>query len=167
MPEPLVAPPEPAPEPIVAAPAPEAARVLDVTRAPSLLTLSLSGQRQVYWEVPSGTFDALRSRSPHGRALLRVISFRTRAGKVERQAHELAASGEVGSAVLPGLRADTVVRAVLGWEAEGRFQPFVVASELASTTPSSARSGPFRAHPLVSPMTPGVEQRALSHFARR
>jgi hypothetical protein len=133
----------------------------------SLITLSLSGQRQVYWEVPEATWAALRARSPSGRALLRVVSFRTRAGKVERQAQDLTPRSEVGSVVLAGLRADAVVRAVLGWETDGHFQPFLIASDLASTSPSSNRGGPFHAHPLVGSVAPGVEERALLHLARR
>ena len=134
---------------------------------PSVVTLSLAGQRQVYWEVPTRTWDALRVRSPNGRALLRVVTFRTRAGTVERHAHDLSLDTEVGSALLPGLRADAIVRAVLGWETEGHFLPFVLASDLASVASSAGRNGPFRPHPLVGPVSPGIEQRALSHFARR
>jgi hypothetical protein len=65
----------------------------------------------------------------------------------------------VGSAVLSGLNADAVVRAVLGWELEGRFMPFVIASDLAAEH--------FRPHPLVGGVTPDVEQRALLHLSRR
>ena len=148
------------------APAAQAASV--VSGGPSVITLSLAGQRQIYWEIPAQTRDSLRARFPHGRALLRVMSFRTRAGKVERQAHDLSAEPAVGSAVLPGLRGDAVVRAAFGWEADGRFQPFVIASELDTTPPSNvARSGPFRAHPLAGPLESGIEQRALSFLARR
>jgi hypothetical protein len=95
------------------------------------------------------------------------VSFRTRAGKVERQAQDLTPRTEVGSAVLPGLRADAVVRAVLGWETDGHFQPFLIASDLAPASPGSKRGGPFHAHPLVGSVAPGVEERALSHLARR
>ena len=49
---------------------------------------------------------------------------------VERRAHDLSPDAEVGSAVLPGLNADAVVRAALGWESDGRFLPFVIASDL-------------------------------------
>jgi hypothetical protein len=112
----------------------------------------------VYWEVPAHTWDALRSRAPHGRAVLRVLSFRTRAGKVERRAHDLSPDAEVGSAVLPGLNADAVVRAALGWESDGRFLPFVIASDLVP--------GRFRAHPLVGPVVAEVEHRAVQHLSR-
>ncbi|MEO7038289.1 MAG: tetratricopeptide repeat protein [Polyangiaceae bacterium] len=152
-PEPVVS----VPVPVASVPAPApAARPLS---PPQVITLAHAGQRQVYWELPPHTLDALKSRAPQGRALLRVISFRTRAGKVERRSHDVSPSAEVGSAVLPGLNADAVVRAVLGWEAEGRFMPFVVASDL----------GPerFRAHPLVGSVLPEVEQRALQHLSRR
>jgi len=170
-----VAAPEPevvaAPEPeVVAAPEPEvvAAPDLPPTLQPvSLITLSLSGQRQIYWELPSSTLSALRSRSPNGRALLRVISFRTRAGKVERQARDLTPRTEIGSAVLPGLRADAVVRAVLGWETDGHFQPFLIASDLAPASVTSKRGGPFHAHPLVGGLAPGAEERALLHLLAR
>jgi len=124
----------------------------------AVLTLAVAGQRQVYWEVPAHTWDALRSRAPHGRAVLRVLSFRTRAGKVERRAHDFSPEAEVGSAVLPGLNADAVVRAALGWESDGRFLPFVIASDLVP--------GRFRAHPLVGPVAAEVEQRAVSHLSR-
>ena len=130
----------------------------------SLLTLSLAGQRQIYWEIPASTWSSLRARSPQGHAVLRVVSFRTRSGKVERKAHELTPRTEIGSAVLSGLRADSVVRAVLGWESDGRFQPFLIASDLAA---SASHGGPFRAHPLVGAVAAGAEQRALSHFTRR
>lgn len=166
-PEPELAPapaaldPGPAPAPAPPAPAPAPVRSPEPL---SLLTLSLAGQRQIYWEIPASTWSSLRARSPQGRAVLRVVSFRTHSGKVERNAHELTPRTEVGSAVLPGLRADSVVRAVLGWESDGRFQPFLIASDLAA---SARRGGPFRAHPLVGALPAGAEQRALSHFARR
>ncbi|HEX3854783.1 MAG TPA: tetratricopeptide repeat protein [Polyangiaceae bacterium] len=145
--------PEPAPTPV-----PEVAPAPPAAASPYVLTLSIAGQRQVYWEVPAHTWDALRSRAPHGRAVLRVLSFRTRAGKVERRAHDFSPDAEVGSAVLPGLNADAVVRAALGWESDGRFLPFVIASDLVP--------GRFRAHPLVGPLAPEVEQRAVRHLSR-
>ncbi|HEX7451744.1 MAG TPA: tetratricopeptide repeat protein [Polyangiaceae bacterium] len=156
-PEPEPAPaPAPAPEPVPeSAPAPAAA---PPPASPYVLTLAVAGQRQVYWEVPAHTWDALRSRAPHGRAVLRVLSFRTRAGKVERRAHDLSPDAEVGSAVLPGLNADAVVRAALGWESDGRFLPFVIASDLVP--------GRFRAHPLVGPVAAEVERRAAAHLSR-
>src|SRR5450755_785914 len=152
--------PEPTPEP---EPAPEVAPIPESAPAPPpaspyVLTLAVAGQRQVYWEVPAHTWDALRSRAPHGRAVLRVLSFRTRAGKVERRAHDLSPDAEVGSAVLPGLNADAVVRAALGWESDGRFLPFVIASDLVP--------GRFRAHPLVGPVAAEVEHRAVQHLSR-
>jgi hypothetical protein len=158
-PAPIHAEPAPAPEPIHAEPAPAPIHA-EPAPAPSpyLLTLALAGQRQVYWEVPAHTWDALRSRAPHGRAVLRVLSFRTRAGKVERRAHDLSPDAEVGSAVLPGLNADAVVRAALGWESDGRFLPFVIASDLVP--------GRFRAHPLVGPVVAEVEHRAVQHLSR-
>lgn len=165
-PAPALAPetkPEPEPEPELA-PAPAPARPLP---HPSLLTLSLAGQRQVYWELPAQSLSALRAHSPSGRPLVRVISFRTRAGRVERHSSDLTPDSEVGFAVLPNLRADAVIRAVLGWEAEGRFMPYLVASDLPSGTPSARRSGPFRANPLVGAVAHDVEQRALSHCSRR
>jgi hypothetical protein len=73
----------------------------------------------------------------------------------------------VGFAVIPDLRADAVVRAVLGWEADGRFMPYVVASDLAPDSPSTRRTGPFRANPLVGSVAHDVEQRALSYCSRR
>ena len=173
-PAPAPAPEAPAPEipappvaPEPASPSPAAVNAhVHVHDAPSLLTLSVAGQRQVYWELPPHTWDALRARAPHGKALLRVISFRTRAGKVERQVQDLSPDAEVGSAVLPGLRADAVVRAVLGWESEGRFLPFVIAADLPAL-PSSRQNGPFRPHALVGAVATGAEQRARSHVARR
>jgi hypothetical protein len=127
--------------------------------SPYLLTLSLSNQRQVYWEVPPQTWDALRTRAPHGRPVLRVLSFRTRAGVVERRTQDLSPDAEIGSAVLPDLKADAVVRAALGWESDGKFSAFVVASDLVP--------GRFRAHPLVGPVVPEVEQRAVQYLSRR
>ncbi len=141
-----------------AAPAGVPAPALSLS-SPHVVTLSHAGQRQVYWELPPHTFDALRSRAPHGHPLLRVVSFRTRGGKVERRAQDVSPTLEVGSAVLPGLNADSVVRAVLGWEAEGRFMPFVIASDLAPER--------FRAHPLVGGIAPEVEQRAVQYLSRR
>jgi hypothetical protein len=150
---------DPVPVPVpVPAPAPALAPVPVPSPSPYLLTLALAGQRQVYWEVPAHTWDALRSRAPHGRAVLRVLSFRTRAGKVERRAHDLSPDAEIGSAVLPGLNADAVVRAALGWESDGRFLPFVIASDLVP--------GRFRAHPLVGPVAAEVEHRAVQHLSR-
>jgi len=99
--------------------------------------------------------------------VLRVVSFRTRAGKVERKAHDFRPDAEVGSATLPGLRADAVVRAALGWEVEGRFQAFVIASDLPLGSAQSERRGAYRPHPLVGPVRHGVEQRALAHLSRR
>jgi hypothetical protein len=96
-----------------------------------------------------------------------VISFRTRSGRVERRTSDLIPGSEVGFAVLPDLRADAVVRAVLGWEVDGRFMPYVIASDLSSDTPSGLHQGRFRANPLVGPVAPEVEQRALSHCSRR
>ncbi len=149
----------PAPPPAAPEQAPVPAAAVLRTPTPYVITLSHAGQRQIYWELPPHSFDALESRAPQGRALLRVISFRTRAGKVERRAQDVSPTVEVGSAVLSGLNADAVVRAVLGWEADGRFMPFVVASDL----------GPerFRAHPLVGGVGPEVEQRAVQHLSRR
>ena len=149
--------PAPEPAPASASPLPH----------PSLLTLSLAGQRQIYWELPAHSLSALRAHSPSGRPLVRVISFRTRGGRVERHSSDLTPDSEVGFAVLPNLRADSVIRAVLGWEAEGRFMPYLVASDLPSGTPSARRSGPFRANPLVGAVLHDVEQRALSHCSRR
>lgn len=134
---------------------------------PSVLTLALFGQRQVYWELPTRTFEALRTRSPGGRALLRVVSFRMRGDQVHRTTQDVSAEREVGSVVLTGLGADAVVRAVLGWEADGRFRPFIVASDLSSGTPSARRNAAFRPHHLVGSLAPGVEQRAPAHFAGR
>jgi hypothetical protein len=153
---------EPAPTPTPAAePAPAPVPVPTLPLPPSspyVLTLAVAGQRQIYWEVPAHTWDTFRSRAPHGRAVLRVLSFRIRAGKVERRAHDLSPDSEVGSAVLPGLNADAVVRAALGWEADGRFLPFVIASDLVP--------GRFRAHPLVGPVVAEVEQRAVQYLSR-
>jgi hypothetical protein len=163
----------PAPEP-AAAIAPEAEPAVApepvAARAPSppcLFTLSLSGRRQVYWEIPDATWEPLRARAPGGRALLRVISFRTRAGKVERRALDIAPHSAVGSSELPGLSANSVVRAALGWEAEGRFTPYLLAADLGSSVESADREGHFRPHPMVGPVLPEAEQRALSHLLRR
>jgi hypothetical protein len=150
VPEPV---PVPALPPLSSVPAPP----------PALLTLSLSGQRQIYWELPPQSLTTLRARSPEGRPVVRVISFRTRAGRVERQAKDFSPDSEVGFAVLPNLRADAVVRAVLGWEADGRFMPYVVASDLSSGIPSARRNSPFRANPLVGSVSHEVELRALSY----
>jgi hypothetical protein len=98
---------------------------------------------------------------------VRVISFRARSGRVERHASDLTPDSEVGFAVLPNLCADAVVRAVLGWQTEGRFMPYVVASDLPSGSPSARRNGPFRANPLVGPIAHEVEQRALSYCSSR
>src|SRR6188768_1553806 len=118
-------------------------------------------------ELPPASLAALRAHSPSGRPIVRVIAFRTRAGGVERQARDIAPDTEVGFAVLPNLRADAVVRAVLGWEAEGRFMPYLVASDLPSGNPSARQSGPFRANPLVGSLTHEAELRALSHCSQR
>jgi len=154
--EPVLAPaasePEPEPEPAL---------------PPAVLTLSLSGQRQVYWELPAQSLTPLRAHAPNGRPIVRVVTFRTRAGRVERHVSDLTPDSEVGSVVLLGLRADAVVRAVLGWEAQGRFMPYVVASDLPSGSPTSLGNGPFRANPLVGSVAPEVEQRALMHCSRR
>ncbi|HYQ05033.1 MAG TPA: tetratricopeptide repeat protein [Polyangiaceae bacterium] len=146
------------PESIAPAPAPAPA---------SLLTLSVAGQRQIYWELPAESLSALRAHAPSGRPVVRVITFRTRAGRVERHSNDLTPDSEVGFAVLPNLRADAVVRAVLGWQTEGRFMPYLVASDLPSGIPSGRRNGPFRANSLVGAVAHEVEQRALSHCSRR
>jgi hypothetical protein len=151
----------------VPVPAPASASPLPLSPPASLLTLSLAGQRQVYWELSPASLSSLRAHSPSGRPVVRVISFRTRAGRVERHTSDLNPDSEIGFAVLPNLGADAVIRAVLGWEAEGRFMPYLVASDLASGTPSARRSGPFRANPLVGPVAHEVELRALSHCSRR
>src|SRR6188768_616938 len=156
--------PAPAPAPSLPAAGPDSEAELP---PPSLLTLALSGQRQIYWELPPASLAALRAHSPSGRPIVRVIAFRTRAGGVERQARDIAPDTEVGFAVLPNLRADAVVRAVLGWEAEGRFMPYLVASDLPSGNPSARQSGPFRANPLVGSLTHEAELRALSHCSQR
>jgi hypothetical protein len=159
---------EPAPEsPLPAQPPPNVNVNVNVnvhvhdlpSPSPYLLTLSLSNQRQIYWEVPPQTWDALRTRAPHGRPVLRVLSFRTRAGIVERRTQDLSPDAEIGSAVLPDLKADAVVRAALGWESDGKFSAFIVASDLLP--------GRFRAHPLVGPVVPEVEQRAVQYLSRR
>jgi hypothetical protein len=159
------APPAHDPAASAATPALEAAPA--AAAEPALLTLSLSGQRQVYWELPAHSLTALRTHSPKGRPVVRVVSFRARSGRVERHASDLIPDSEVGFAVLPNLRADTVVRAVLGWETEGRFVPYVVASDLASGTPSALQKAPFRANPRVGSVAHEVEQRALSYCSRR
>ncbi|MEP7048748.1 MAG: tetratricopeptide repeat protein [Pseudomonadota bacterium] len=157
---PEIAPPAREPEPQVAAPTLEiAVSVPVVALPPQLITLSYAGQRQLYWELPAHALDALKTRAPRGRAVVRVVSFRTRGGKVERRAHDVSPGTEVGSVVLPGLNADAVVRAVLGWEAEGRFVPFVIAADLAPER--------FRPHPLVGGASAAVEQRAVQHLSRR
>jgi hypothetical protein len=65
------------------------------------------------------------------------------------------------------LSADTVVRAAIGWEVEGRFTPFVLASDLGVSLRSSRSSGQFRPHPLVGAAPPDAERRALEHLSRR
>src|SRR6478609_5277429 len=171
----LDSPEEPHPAPALAAePPPAPATELEPASVsapppppPSLLTLSLAGQRQIYWELPPQSLAALRAHSPSGRPVLRVISFRTRSGHVERHSRDLTPDSDVGFAVLPDLRADAVVRAVLGWEVDGQFRPYLVASDLPSGIPTARRNGPFRANPLVGPVAHEVEQRALSHCSRR
>ena len=154
-PAPIRATPTPTPDPEPATPTP-----IHIAPAPYVLTLALAGQRQVYWEVPPHTWDALRSRAPHGRAVLRVLSFRTRAGKVERRAHDVSPDAEVGSFVLPGLNADAVVRAALGCgNPTVAFCRSWIASDLAP--------GRFRAHPFGrSWVVAEVEQRAVQYLSR-
>jgi len=159
--------PSPSEQEAVRAPEQEPALAPEPARSPTLLTLSLSGQRQIYWELPPQSLSSLRAHSPSGRSVVRVISFRTRGGRVERHASDLTPDSEVGFAVLPNLRADAVVRAVLGWEVDGRFMPYVVASDVSSGSPSALPNGPFRANPLVGAVAPEVEHRALSHCSRR
>ena len=153
----MVAPePEPVvPEPVAAAP----------VRAPALVTLALFNQRQVYWEIAPAVLEQLSSHAPGGRALVRVLSFRTRAGKVERQTRDFAVNGAAGSAVLEGLRSDTVVRAALGWESNGQFRAFLIGSDLIAAT-AAART-PFRAHAAVGALPADIEQRAALHLSRR
>src|SRR6185369_9007525 len=71
------------------APAPASASPLPLSPHPSLLTLALAGQRQIYWELPAESLSALRAHAPSGRPLVRVISFRTREGRVERHSSDL------------------------------------------------------------------------------
>ena len=157
-------------EPVVASePAPAVEPAPAAEPAPCLLTLSLAGRRQVYWEIPAQTWQQLRAHAPEGRALLRVVSFRTRAGKVERRALDITPHAEVGSAVLPSLGAESVVRAALGWFVDGRFRPFVLASDLGASAPGRAgeRAPQFRPHPLVGVVPPDAERRALAHVSLR
>jgi hypothetical protein len=151
-----------------AVPAPEIPAVPAPERAPYLVTLSVSGHRQVYWEIPDHTWDPLRARSPQGRAVLRVVSFRTRANQVERRSLDIPPHAEIGSAVLPGLSADAIVRAAIGWSVDGHFTPFVLASDLGAVSPtrSAEHAAQFRPHPLVGAVSPDAERRALEHLAR-
>lgn len=177
--EPVVAAAEPvvAAELAVAAEAAVAAEpALAVESAPAapepaacLLTLSVAGRRQVYWEIPAKTWQELRAHSPEGRALLRVVSFRTRAGKVERRALDITPHAEVGSAVIPSLGAEAVVRAALGWFVDGHFKPLVLASDHGASAPvrTGERASQFRPHPLVGAVPPDAERRALEHVRLR
>jgi hypothetical protein len=140
---------------------PESAQALPQDLA--LVTLSVAGSRQIYWEIPDRTWHQLRAHAPSGRALLRVVSFRARAGKVDRQTLEFSPHVEVGSAILPGFSADSVVRAALGWEVEGRFRAFALASDLNGTS----GAGQFHPHRLVGTAAAEVARRAQSHFDRR
>ncbi len=150
-------------EPVVAESAPAVAEP-----AACLLTLSVAGRRQVYWEIPDQTWQELRARSPAGRALLRVVSFRTRAGKVERRALDITPHAAVGSAVIPSLGAESVVRAALGWFVDGHFKPLVLASDHgAAPVRAGERASQFRPHPLVGALPPDAERRALEHVRLR
>ncbi len=150
--------PEPAPEP---APEPEPAREPEPEPAPEpapepqpqLVTLAFANERQIYWEIPAHALRALELRFPQSRPIIRALSFRTRAGKVERRSQDFSVSLQtnVGSGVLTGLNAGAVVRAALGWEVNGRFVPFIVATDLAPKG--------FRAHPLVGAVDSEIEAR--------
>lgn len=130
---------------------------------PSLLTLAFAGRRQVYWEMPDAAWQPLRARAPEGRAVLRVVSFDASSGKVERHSLDITLHTEIGSSTLPGLAANAVVRAALGWEVQGRFTAYVLAGDLGSDTRASAKSARFRPHALVGHTSTEVEQRALAH----
>ena len=73
----------------------------------------------------------------------------------------------VGSTELPGLGSNSVVRAALGWEVDGRFTPFVLAADLGAESRPGDRAGQFRPHPLVGAAPAGAEQRAVLHLSRR
>ncbi|HEY4102950.1 MAG TPA: tetratricopeptide repeat protein, partial [Polyangiaceae bacterium] len=127
-----------------------------------LVTLALSGRRQLYWELPAPALAALRAHSPEGRAVLRVVTFRTRAGKVERTSLDFAPHAEVGVSTLPGASSSVVVRAALGWETAGQFKPFLLAADLAA----SGKGGQFLPHPLVRAAPRHVEARAIEYVTR-
>ncbi len=131
---------------------------------PCLLTLAFAGRRQVYWEMPESAWQPLRARSPEGRAVLRVVSFDARGSKVERHSLDITPHTEIGSSTLPGLAATAVVRAALGWEEQGRFTPFVLASDLGTEARPSTKSARFRPHALVGGASTEAEQRALAHL---
>ena len=96
------------------------------------------------------------------------MSFRTHANQVERRSLDIPPHAEIGSAVLPGLSADAVVRAALGWSVDGHFTPFVLASDLGAASPTRSAEHPaqFRPHPLVGAVSLDAERRALEHLAR-
>ena len=96
-----------------------------------------------------------------------MVSFRTRAGKVERRSLDITPHAEVGSAELPGLGSDSVVRAALGWELEGRFTAFMLAADLGSGARAAGGAGQYRPHPLVGSVPPDADRRAVAHLARR
>jgi hypothetical protein len=59
------------------------------------------------------------------------------------------------------------VRAVLGWEVDGRFTPFVLAADIAAESRPGERTGRFRPHHLVGGASAEAEHRALAHLTRR
>ena len=152
-------------------PAPQpAASVVSGPAQPCALTLSVTGTRHAYWEVPEDTWSALRRREPNGRAVLRVMSFRTRAGRVERRARDLPIEAAVGGTPLSESARDWVVRAALGWSVGERFIPFVIATDLGPIEQLALRPGhpvQFRAHRLVGFADTSAEQRAASYVTRR
>jgi hypothetical protein len=167
VPEPVV--PEPVvPEPVVPEPAPPRVVPPPAPSAPVLLTLSLSGRRQIYWEIPDQTLAPLRAHTPQGRPILRIIAFRpNQAGKIEHHSLDLSPHADIGSSELPGLSSSSIVRAALGWEADGKFHPFLLAADLAIDPPSSTGGNRYLPHPLVGGVAPDAERRALAHFTRR
>jgi hypothetical protein len=157
--------PEPEPEP-----EPEPALPLSPAQpsTPVLLTLSLSGRRQIYWEIPAQTLAPLRAHEPQGRPILRIIAFRpNQTGKVERHSLDLSPHADIGSSELPGLSDRSIVRAALGWEADGKFRPFLLAADLGAESLSGVRGASYQPHPLVGGIQPDAERRALAHFTRR
>ncbi|GMV16983.1 MAG: tetratricopeptide repeat protein [Polyangiaceae bacterium] len=111
---------EPVPQPAPAAPAP----VFEAHPERDLLVL-VTGPRGVsaFWDLS----DKTRALGVERRLVLRVCALSPSFGGAKKIQRDVGVEAPVGSLALPGLGADAVVRATLGYERGGELAPLVIA----------------------------------------